>query len=114
MHENHIGLFILQGLLQFQQHVTRHVKERLPRLHDSQIVVGLDVEYAQHLIEHLAMLSRDGHNSLKLVRTALQLVHERTHLDCLRTSAEDEHYLLHRDKPPKLAKPRFCLGKPSA
>lgn len=41
------------------------------------------------------MLTGHGDYSLELIRARLQLVNERAHLDCLRTSAEDEHNFLH-------------------
>ena len=41
------------------------------------------------------MLTRHGHNGIKLIRTRLELVDERTHLDCLRAGAEDEHDFFH-------------------
>lgn len=57
-------------------------------------MVGGHVEDAQHLVEHLAVLARHGHNGLELIRTRLELVDKRAHLDGLRAGAEDEHYFL--------------------
>ena len=95
--QDHVGPLALEDRLELEQHVTRDVEERLARLHDSQVVVGSHTEDAQHLVEHLAVLARHGHDGLELISTRLQLVDERAHLDCLRACAEDEHYLLQNE-----------------
>ena len=92
--QDHVGPLALEDCLELEQHVTRHVEQRLARPHDRQVVVGSHVEDAQHLVEHLAVLARHGHDGLELFRACLKLVDERAHLDGLRTGAEDEHYLL--------------------
>lgn len=58
-------------------------------------MVGRHVEDSQHLVEHLAVLARHGHDGLELLLARLQLVDERAHLDCLRAGAEDEHDSFH-------------------
>lgn len=92
--QDDVGPLVLEDGLELEQHVASHVEQRLARLHDRQVVVGSHVEDAQHLVEHLAVLARHGHDGLELIRARLQLVDERAHLDCLRTGAEDEHYLI--------------------
>lgn len=94
MDQDHIGFLILEDGLELQQHVARHVEQRLAGLHDRQVVVGSHAEDAQHLVEHLAVLARHGHDGLELILARLQLVDERAHLDCLRAGTEDEHYFL--------------------
>ena len=95
--QDDVGPLVLENGLELDQHVASHVEQRLARLHDRQVVVGSHVEDAQHLVEHLAVLARHGHDSLELFRTRLELVDERAHLDSLRAGAEDEHYLLQND-----------------
>lgn len=97
VHEHHVGPLVLEDELELEQHVARHVEQRLARLHDRQVMVGSHVEDAQHLVEHLAVLAGHGHDSLELIRARLQLIYERAHLDGLRSGAEDEHYLLQND-----------------
>lgn len=92
--QDHVGPLVLEDGLELDQHVTRHVEQRLARLHDRQIVVGSHVEDAQHLVEHLAVLAGNRDHGLELTGARLQLVDERAHLDCLRAGAENEHYLL--------------------
>ena len=41
------------------EHTRRNVVEVLTLLHDVKVVVGGNVEDAQHLVEHLAMLPSD-------------------------------------------------------
>lgn len=94
--QDNVGHLVLEDRLELQQHVVSNVEESLARLHDRKVVVGRHVEDAQHLVEHLAVLAGHGHDGLELIRTRLQLVDERAHLDCLRTGAEDEHYFLFR------------------
>ena len=91
--QDHVGSLVLEDCLELEKHVTRHVKQRLARLHNRQVVVGIYVEDAQYLVKHLAVLARHGHDGLELILARLQLVHERAHLDCLRAGAEDEHHL---------------------
>ena len=93
--QDDVGPLVLEDGLELEQHVARHVEQRLARLHDRQVVVGSHVEDAQHLVEHFAVLAGHGHDGLELIPARLQLVDERAHLDCLRAGAEDEHDFFH-------------------
>ena len=93
--QDDVGLLVLEDRLELEQYVARHVEQRLARLHDRQVVVGSHTEDAQHLVEHLAVLARHGHDGLKLLLARLQLIDEWAHLDCLRAGAEDEHDFFH-------------------
>ena len=95
VHEHDVGPLVLEDRLELEQHVASHVEQRLARLHDRQVVVGRHAEDAQHLVEHLAVLAGHGDDGLELIRTSLQLVDERAHLNCLRAGAEDEHDFFH-------------------
>lgn len=95
VNQDHVGPLVLEDGPELEQHVARDVKQRLARLHDRQVVVGSHTEDAQHLVEHLAVLARHGHDGLELLLARLQLVDERAHLDCLRAGAEDEHDFFH-------------------
>lgn len=93
--QDHIGPLVLEDGLELEQDIARHVEQRLARLHDGQVVVGSHTEDAQHLVEHLAVLARYGHDGLELLLARLQLVDERAHLDCLRAGTEDKHDFFH-------------------
>lgn len=93
--QDDVGPLVLEDGLELDQHVARHVEQRLTRLHDRKVVVGSHVEDAQHLVEHLAVLAGHGHDGLELIPARLELVDERAHLDGLRAGAEDEHNFLH-------------------
>lgn len=100
--QDHVGPLVLEDGPELEQHVARHVEQRLARLHDRQVVVGRHAEDTQHLVEHLSMLAGHGDDSLELILARLQLVDERAHFDGLRAGAEDEHYLILRHiKPPQ-------------
>lgn len=99
--QDDIGPLVLEDRLELEQHVARHVEQRLARLHDRQVVVWGHAEDAQHLVEHLAVLTGHGHDGLELIPARLQLVDKRAHLDSLRSGAEDEHYLLQNGFPLK-------------
>lgn len=95
VNQDHVGPLVLEDGLELEQHVARHVEQRLARLHDRQVVVGRNAEDAQNLVEHFAVLAGHGHDGLELIRARLQLVDEWAHLDCLRAGAEDEHDFSH-------------------
>lgn len=94
--QDHVGPLVLEDRLELEQHVARHVEQRLTRLHDRQVVVWGHAEDAQHLVEHLTVLAGHGDDSLELIPARLQLVDERAHLNGLRAGAEDEHHFLHK------------------
>lgn len=93
--QDDVGPLVLEDGLELEQHVARNVEQRLAGLHDRQVVVWSHAEDAQHLVEHLAVLTGDRHNRVELVGARPQLVHERAHLNGLRTGAEDEHNFFH-------------------
>lgn len=96
MDQDHVGPLVLEDRLELEQHVARHVEQRLARLHDRQVVVWDHAKDVQHLVEHLAVLAGHSHDGLELIPARLQLVGERAHLDGLRSGAEDEHHFLHK------------------
>ena len=69
-------------------------EQRLKILHDVEIIVRNYIEGRQNLVEHLTMLRRNADNSLDSL-ACLELIDERTHLDCFGSCTEDEHYFFH-------------------
>ena len=67
MDQNDIRMFLAKHLLNPRKHIASNVKERLAGLHDSEIVIRLNIEYTQHLIKHLAMLPSNDHERLKVL-----------------------------------------------
>ena len=92
--QDDVGPLVLENGLELDQHVARHVEQRLARLHDRQVVVGSHVENSKDLVEHLAVLACHCHDGLELISARPKLVDKRAHLDGLRAGAEDEHYLI--------------------
>ena len=95
MNQNNIRSCFLQYIPHTSQHPCRNIVQILSLLHDIQIIIRFDVEYLQHLIQHFPMLSGYAHHSLYPFWLFLEFFHQRSHLDCLRTGAEDQHHFLH-------------------
>jgi len=66
----------------------------LVRAHHIQVVVRPDLEHSQHLIQHLAVLSRDAHFHVEFIRPSLHVEHDGTQLDSLWPRAKNEEYAL--------------------
>ena len=56
MYQDHIRLLFLQNFLNPIQHTSRNIKQRLPILHNVQIIVRDYAEGTEDLIQHLTML----------------------------------------------------------
>jgi hypothetical protein len=56
--------------------------------HQVKIVIGRDLEQAEYLVQHLAVLCGDADRRFDLLRAG-QGAHDRRHLDRLRARAED-------------------------
>ena len=82
--QHHIGLALLEYVAHTGEHAGGDVVQVLSLLHNIEVEVGLHLEDAQHLVKHLAVLSRHAHNRLKLLRILLELLDQRAHLDRLR------------------------------
>ena len=91
--EHDVRLLLRQDLVESHHGSRRDVEERLAGGHDVEIMIRLDMKEIEYLIEHLAMLCRDGHDRHDRIRMLLELEHDWCHLDCLRTRAEDRHDL---------------------
>lgn len=88
-------LKLIKKVTKAAEDATGNISEVLTLLHDVEVVVRCDIEDAEYLIEHLAMLTCDAYDGFKLGWVLLELFYQWAHLDCLRTGAEDEHYFLH-------------------
>ena len=94
MHQHKVGFRLGQHVFQLLHHAGGDVKKRLSVLHDRQIVIRRDVKRAEHLIEHLSVLS--GHAAERPdVFSRPQLLNQRTHFNGLRPRAEDQHDRFH-------------------
>ena len=58
VNQHGVGLPLGQHRLEAKQHATRNVIQVLPRFHEVQVKVGLDVKQAEHLVEHVPVLRR--------------------------------------------------------
>ena len=95
MDEHYIGLADLEDVAHAGEDACGYVIEILTLLHDVEVVIGLDIEDAEYLVEHLAMLTGDAYDGFELFWVLLEFLYQWAHLDCLRSGAEDEHYCFH-------------------
>lgn len=96
VYKHNVGLRTVEHVAHAEEHTRGNVIEVLPRHHDVEVIVGGDVEKAEHLVEHLAVLSGDAHLSDELIRAAFELIDKRRHLDGLRPRTENKQYLFHQ------------------
>ena len=115
MNQNHIGPLFFDNSLNFLEDIAGNIKESLTGTHDCQIMIWHDIEDAKNLFEHLAVLTRHANNRLKFIWSGLQLINERTHLDCLRPRPEDKHHLFrHDDSPYSISSPQHAASSETA
>ena len=94
MYQHHIRAHRLQHLPDPVHDIHRHIEQRLPVLHDRQVVVRNHGKSLQHLVQHLTVLTGHAHYRLYLF-SCLQFIDQRTHLDRLRPGPEYQHYFFH-------------------
>ena len=94
VHQHNVGLDLFQHGTDALENVDRDVKERLPILHDREIIIRHDIERAKHSVQHLAVLSRDADHRPDS-GAFFQLVDERAHFDCFGSRPEDQHNCFH-------------------
>ena len=95
MDKDYIWATLLEHIAKTCEDTCSHIRQVLPLLHYVQIEIRFHIEYLKHLIKHLAVLPGDADYGFKFIRAFLELLDERAHLDCLRTSSEDQHYFFH-------------------
>ena len=95
MNKHHIRFHLLQHITHSRKHTSRHIIQILTLLHDIQIIIRTDIKNFKNLVQHLTVLTRNTHHSLKIVTPLLKLLHQRSHLYCLRACPEDKHHFFH-------------------
>ena len=90
LHQHDAGLLGIQDGFERRQNPGSGLEQGLAGQHQIQIVIGPDVEYRQHLVEHVTMLTGDAHPGLKLRRPGAQVQENRTELDRLGPGPEYE------------------------
>lgn len=71
------------------------VVQVLSLFHDVKVIVRGDVKDPEHLVQHLAVLSRDTDYGLEILGIFLALLYEGAHFDSLGTCPEHQHNFLH-------------------
>ena len=90
MHQDHIRLQGVNGLVHAGQALAGDGGKGLPGGHNIQIPIRFDIKDLQHAVQHLAVLGRHAAKALDL-RSGGQLLHQRTHFNCFRPGAENAH-----------------------
>ncbi len=96
LHHHPVGPDLVEDRLQGLQGQGAEAGERLVGPHHVQVMVGADVEEAEHLVEDMPVLAGDADDRLE-VRGSLQGVHHRRHLYRLGAGAEHRQDFLHQD-----------------
>ena len=89
--EHEVGTLLPKHLVNTMQGARSDVKERLPRRHDVEVIVGDDAEEVQYLIEHFTVLRRNERPRFDLITVTHELHDNGCHLDRLRPRAKDRH-----------------------
>ena len=99
LHQQHLRLFGLDHRFEGYQDARRDLRQRLPGLHQVQVVIRRHIECRQHLIQHRAMLRRHTDAHLK-PRALPQVQQHRAELDGFGPRAEDKEDLMRHSQPP--------------
>ena len=86
--EDEVGLLFFKDRIKAEQNAGGDRRERLAGLHQVQVVIGPEVEQAQDLVEHLAVLGRHAEDRVD-ARFAFEPFHERRHFDRFGARSED-------------------------
>ena len=100
MNKHHIWSFFLEDPLNFLKNTARNIEKSLTGLHDCKVKIGLHVKDMQNLLKHLSMLASHNNNGTEVVRARFKHINKWTHLNCFRTSSENQHYLFHYNNQP--------------
>ena len=95
LHQQDVGANLTQQRGKTLEDTRGHVRGRLTRGHEIEVVVGFEVEDGEHLVEHGPVLGRDADQALELLG-ALKSLDDRSHLDRLRAGPEDAEHTDHR------------------
>ena len=88
MNQHEIGLGFGEHRSQPAKHISRHVGQILPRLHQVEIIIRDDLEQFENLVEHLPMLGGHAHARVDILGLG-ERPDDRRHLDRFRSRAKD-------------------------
>ena len=88
--QHQVGPGLVQHAVHAQQALGGDGGQGLPRLHDVQVVVGLEMENLQHRVQHLPVLGGDAAQGPDVLPPG-ELQSQGGHFDGLRPGAEDGH-----------------------
>ena len=94
VNENNVRFYFVEDITYSIQNISRNIKQGLAGLHDGKVVIRHYTERIENHVQHLTVLRRNADDGLNCL-ACLQLIDERTHLDCFGSCTEDEHYFFH-------------------
>ena len=89
MYQYHIRLALLEHISHTCQYPGGNIIQVLSLLHDIEVEVWLHLKDVQHLVKHFSMLTCYANDGLKLIAVFLKFLHQRAHLDGLRSGSKD-------------------------
>ena len=96
VYEHDVGPPLGEHALHPDEDAGRDVGQRLRPRHDVEVDVGNDLEQAQDVVQHLAVLRGDAHQRFDLGTSALQRMDHRRHLDRVRPRPHDGQHAQRR------------------
>ena len=91
LHENHIGLRLEKDAVEGRESVLGKFCERLPRLHNVEVVIRLYAEDFQHLVQHLPVLRSCNRDGPEMAMPS-ELEDDGGELDRIRSCSENHRY----------------------
>jgi hypothetical protein len=96
LHQHPVGFFLRKHAVELHECAGGDLGQRLICRHQIQVVIRRDGKEREHLIEHLAVLSRDADHAREFAGMLAQRLDDRGHLDGFGARAEDgEDFLWH-------------------
>lgn len=95
MDKNNIWATLLKYITKACKNSCCNVSKILSLLHDIQVIVWLNIKDSQYLVKHFTVLTCHTYDSIKFIRTLLELLNQRTHLDSFWTCSKNQHYFLY-------------------
>ena len=93
LREDHVRPFLREDFFHPEQDPGGDVFQRLPLLHDVEIVMRPDLEYCQNLVEHLPVLRRHAHPGLEIPGMLQEFMNDGGQFDRFGPCPKNHEYL---------------------
>ena len=95
MNQYYIRMNFFQDITHTQQYSGSNVVQILSLLHDIQVIIRLDIENMENLVKHFTVLSGYANQCFKLMRSFLELFHQRGHFYSFWTCSKNQKNSFH-------------------